>query len=205
MIPPCQKDAWNKLYETQSRPWKGVASTIDFPFEKGDKILDIGCGNGKTSYALMEAGYEVTGMDISEAAVNSCKKIYGDVMNVICASSESVPLDDESMDGVVMVHIFEHLTEDEMKASVAEMDRILKRNAKILVRVFHKDDMRSDKGTRIDESTVLRGNGIRYRYFNEDELKNLFLRFRTISMKRIDEITRFKEKRSRVEAVFEKP
>jgi len=205
MMPPCQKDAWNKFYETQPRPWKGVASTIDFPFEKGDKILDVGCGNGKTSYALIEAGYDVTGIDISEAAADSCKRMYGDSMNVICASADSIPLDDGSMDGAVMVHVLEHMDEDETKASVKEIYRVLKQNAKIFVRVFHKDDMRSGKGERTDENTVIRGNGIRYRYFTEDEVRNIFSGLREISTERIDEMTKFKEKRSRIGSVFEKP
>ncbi|MCL2608079.1 MAG: methyltransferase domain-containing protein [Methanomassiliicoccaceae archaeon] len=204
MIPPCQKDAWNELYETQSRPWKGVASTIDFPFEKGNRILDVGCGNGKTSYALIELGCIVTGIDISEAAVDSCKRMYGDAMNAIRASADSIPLENRSMDGAVMVHVLEHMTPGETEAALREIRRVLKMNAKIFVRVFHKDDMRSDKGERIDENTVVRGNGIRYRYFSETELKNVFLDFREITTKRVDEMTKFKEKRSRIESIFER-
>jgi ubiquinone/menaquinone biosynthesis C-methylase UbiE len=203
---PSQKDAWNDLYRSQSRPWKGVVTTkTSFPFLKGDKILDIGCGNGKTSLALMEEGYDVTGVDISEAAVEACIRLYGNRMRVICASVSSVPLNDREMDGAVMIHILEHLDNDELKASIKELHRVLRSNAKIFVRVFHKDDMRSDKGERIDENTVVRGNGIRYRYFDEDDLKNIFSGFHEISMISVNEITKFNENRSRIEAVFARP
>ncbi|MDR0778745.1 MAG: methyltransferase domain-containing protein [Methanomassiliicoccaceae archaeon] len=203
---PSQKDAWNELYRSQSRPWKGVVTTkTQFPFAKGDKILDLGCGNGKTSLALIEEGYDVTGADISEAAVETCMKLYGSRMRTICASASSMPLNDMEMDGAVMIHILEHLDNDELNAAVKELHRILKGDAKVFVRVFHKDDMRSDKGERIDENTVVRGNGIRYRYFTEDDLRNAFSGFHETSMIRVNERTKFNENRSRIEAVFERP
>jgi ubiquinone/menaquinone biosynthesis C-methylase UbiE len=202
---PSQKDAWNELYRSQSRPWKGVVTTrTPFPFQKGDRILDIGCGNGKTSLALMEKGYNVTGIDVSEVAVDSCRKLYGDRMRSICASVSSIPLNDGEMDGAVMIHVLEHLDNDELKAAMNELYRILKAGAKIFVRVFHRDDMRSDKGERVDESTVVRGNGIRYRYFTEDELRAVFSNFHEISMIRVNNRTKVGQDRSRIEAVFER-
>ncbi|MDR0791432.1 MAG: hypothetical protein LBE47_02715, partial [Methanomassiliicoccaceae archaeon] len=82
--------------------------------------------------------------------------------------------------------------------------RILRTEAKIFVRVFHKDDMRSDKGERTDDNTVVRGNGIRYRYFIEDELRDVFSNFHEISMIRVNDRTKFGQDRSRIEAVFKR-
>jgi len=200
-----QKEAWESFYTNQRRPWKGVVTTeTPFPFERGNRILDIGCGNGKTSLALIEHGCDVVGIDISEAAVRSCNELYGGKMKAICASASSIPLSCGDIDGAVLIHVLEHLDDDESQAAMNELQRILKPGAKIFVRVFHTDDMRSDKGERIDERTVIRGNGIRYRYFGEDDLRNLFSRFTEISMRRTEDVTRFKEKRSRIEAVFER-
>jgi len=152
----------------------------------------------------MEQGYDVIGMDISEAAVQLCNELYCDKMKAICASVSSIPLDHGDIDGAVLIHVLEHLDDDESKAAMNELQRILEPGAKVFVRVFHTDDMRSDKGERIDERTVIRGNGIRYRYFGEDDLRSLFSSFIEVSMRRTEDITRFKEKRSRIEAVFER-
>jgi len=143
-------------------------------------------------------------MDISEAAVQSCNELYGNKMKAVCASAASIPLDNGDIDGAVMIHVLEHLDDDESKAAMNEMRRILKPGSKVFVRVFHKDDMRSDKGERIDQRTMIRGNGIRYRYFDEDDLRTLFSGFIELSVKRVDDVTRFREKRSRIEAVFER-
>jgi len=206
MTMPPQKDAWNSLYRTQPRQWKGtINNRTPFPFAKGDIVLDVGCGNGKTSAALIENGYNVIGIDISNVAADACRRMHGDKMKVICASADSIPLDNDTVDGIVMTHILEHLTDDELKASMKEAHRVLRARGKIFVRVFHSDDMRSDFGERIDERTVVRGNGIRYRYFDQNALKDAFSAFIPTSMERIDETTKFKEIRSRIEAVFEKP
>ena len=206
MTAPSQKDAWNEFYRTQPRPWKGaVRNKTKFPFREGDKVLDIGCGNGKTSSALAEEGYSVIGIDISDVAVETCKKIYGSKMRFVCASADSVPLDDNEVDGVVMVHVLEHLTDDEILITMKEVRRVIRTGGKIFVRVFHNDDMRSGKGERTEDGAVIRGNGIRYRYFDETRLKNVFSGFLEISVERIDEVTKFKEIRSRIEAIYEKP
>ena len=205
MTVPSQKDAWDSFYRAQPRPWKGVLrNRTPFPFGKGEIVLDIGCGNGKTSSALIEAGCDVTGMDISEDAVGICRRTHGNRMKVICASAGSIPLNDGSADGIVMVHVLEHLTDDEIGGAVKEAHRVLRPGGKVYVKVFHTDDMRSDIGERIDDRTVVRGNGIRYRYFTGTELKDMFSGFREISAERFDERTKFKGTRSWIEAVFER-
>ena len=202
MPDPSQRDAWNDTYRSQSRQWKGVPS-ISFPFREGDTVLDLGCGNGKTSLALIEAGYDVIGIDFSDAATEACDRLYGGRMRTLTAPVTDIPLDDRSADGAVMVHILEHLDRDEMKDAVSEVMRIVRPGGKVFVRVFHADDMRADNGERIGDGTVVRGNGIRYHYFTEPELKNIFSDLIEISMERISSITKFNEKRSWIDAVFE--
>ncbi|MCL2786061.1 MAG: class I SAM-dependent methyltransferase [Methanomassiliicoccaceae archaeon] len=204
MTVPDQKDAWNELYHSQPRPWRGVTSDTNFPFSNGGTVLDIGCGNGKTSLALIDAGHNVIGIDISDAAVRICEKIAGNRMSVMTASATDIPLNDATMDGVVMIHVLEHLDADETERAVKEAERILTPGGKVLVRVFHRDDMRSDNGTRIGDGTVVRGNGIRYHYFTEEELGCLFASFSETYLKRIDSVTKFGERRSQIEAVYEK-
>jgi ubiquinone/menaquinone biosynthesis C-methylase UbiE len=205
MRTPCQKDVWDELYRKQYRPWRGtIRNAVPFPFNKGDNVIDIGCGYGKASFALIEAGYTVTGIDFSDVAAEACRRSCGDKMKVICASVTAMPLNDGEADGVTMIHILEHLEKDELTKAVKEVRRVTRPGGKIFVRVFHADDMRSGTGGRIDGSTVVRGNGIRYSYFTEDRLRELFSEFRELSMERIDERTKFGGTRSRIEAIFER-
>lgn len=52
-----------------------VLDTIKKYFHgKHPRILDVGCGEGRDSIALLERGYDVTGIDISAEAIGYCKR-----------------------------------------------------------------------------------------------------------------------------------
>lgn len=44
-------------------------------FFKNKRCLDVGCGNGRYTYAMMTLGADVTSFDISEEAIKVCKTI----------------------------------------------------------------------------------------------------------------------------------
>lgn len=46
---------------------------------KGSRILDLGCGNGNLTIKLKEKGYNVTGIDDSEAMLNIARANYNNI------------------------------------------------------------------------------------------------------------------------------
>ncbi len=48
-------------------------SEYDVP--PGERICDVGCGEGRDALALAERGYRVTAVDISEVAINKCREL----------------------------------------------------------------------------------------------------------------------------------
>ena len=197
-----QADRWNELYRSQRRTWRGVTDLGELPFTAGSRILEVGCGNGKTMAALKDSGYVVTGIDFSSEAVKACKDLIGDDADVICASVTEMPFDDGTFDGAVMFHVLENIDVPDVQIAVSELRRVLKPSSYLMVKVFSEDDMRSGKGETISEDTVVRGNGIRYRYFTEAKLKDAFQGIECVSIRTVREDTRFGEVRSRIEAVF---
>ncbi len=47
----------------------------EFELEKGDSVLDVGCGTGRHSLELARRGYKVTGIDISEKMLDRGREI----------------------------------------------------------------------------------------------------------------------------------
>ncbi len=196
-----QRSAWESFYHTNDRPWRGMSKIDGMPFAEGSCILELGCGNGKTASALTEMGYSVTGVDFSESAVRMCSE-----MNIgaefVCSQADKLPFSDNTFDGAVAFHVLEHLSSGELKDTVSELIRTVKKGGHVLVRVFSTGDMRSEKGERIDESTVIRGNGILYHYYTEEELTEAFRPMLCLSITTIEEKTRFGTVRSRIHAEF---
>ena len=77
-------------------------------FVKGQRVLDIACGEGYGAAALKKAGAaHVTGVDISEDACKHAHRRYG--IDVRVGSAEQIPLADASIDTVVSFETIEHV------------------------------------------------------------------------------------------------
>lgn len=195
-----QREVWDEFYRVNGRPWRGISDLGVLPFPANGRILEVGCGNGKTIAALTEKGYRTAGVDFSQAAIDSCRKQFDCDVDLQVASADRLPFGDQVFDGIVIFHLLEHLQSDELSRAVSESLRVLKCGCHIVVRVFSSDDMRSDKGRRMDDGTVVRGNGIRYRYFTESELRSLYSEGgEIVELRTKEEPTRFGGKRSRIE------
>lgn len=89
------------VYDLGTLPISGVRDkTVDFTSaENGSKILDIATGTGKQALAFAKRGYDVTGIDLSEAMlkVASKKNKYGNAKFAL-ADATNLPFRDKSFD-----------------------------------------------------------------------------------------------------------
>ena len=206
IIPECvspsmeQVDSWDEFYRTNRRAWRGVTDISDMGIEPGSDVLEVGCGNGKTLAALKGIGCNVIGVDFSEEAVISCRQLIPDV-EVRHGDILDLEFEDCSFDAVVLFHVLEHVLPEDMGKVASEIGRVLRPGGRAYIRSFSVDDMRSEKGERISEDMVIRGNGIRYRYYSESSLRDSFPEGVFETLRRVYEPTRFGTIRSRIEAI----
>ena len=58
---------------------------------RGNRLLDVGCGPGKSFMPLLARGYEVTGCDLSPAMVERARARAGDAAEVVVADARDLP------------------------------------------------------------------------------------------------------------------
>lgn len=80
MSHPSEPAYWDSLYKTGQTPWNfgGVPSDLKEYIKaspKGGRVLIPGCGWGYEIQAFADAGYDVTAIDISPAAVERARKL----------------------------------------------------------------------------------------------------------------------------------
>lgn len=89
----------------------------------GDKILEIGCGIGTVVFELSQQGYDVTGTDISQVAIEYGRAKYQGI-RLEALPAEELPFDAGTFDVVLSFDLFEHIAR--IDRHVAEVQRVLK-------------------------------------------------------------------------------
>lgn len=102
--------------------------------EEGEKILDVACGGGELSLKLTERGCKVYGIDMSENAISSAKRL-SERAKITCefelGDAEHLPYSDEYFDKIICSSSLEHFRDD-LKA-LKEMSRVLKPSGKLVL------------------------------------------------------------------------
>jgi ubiquinone/menaquinone biosynthesis C-methylase UbiE len=115
----------NGLQELMLHSIEGVLA-IEYA-QKGDKILEVGCGTGRI-YDVLRAGADLhyTGLDVSPAMLKLFHDRCPDVP-LIEGNATALPFPDNSFDLVVCFEVIRHL-QDYQKV-IAEMHRVARRMA----------------------------------------------------------------------------
>jgi SAM-dependent methyltransferase len=101
---------------------------VDLCCSPGGRLLDVGCGNGWSSYCLAKSGYEVTGVDLNPGqfeppSLPSLRLQEGSAMDL--------PFPDASFDAVGCYQTLEHVPDP--GAALREMFRVVGRGGVVVV------------------------------------------------------------------------
>lgn len=93
--------------------------------DAGDRVLEVGCGQGHLTKALAARGADIVGIDANPQA----EEVAGSPL-VRCMKAESLEFDDDSFDFVVSVHAIEHIPE--LDTALSEMSRVIRPGGKVV-------------------------------------------------------------------------
>jgi len=174
-----ESGAWEEEYRAKGAVWGGAVHHLPL-LPSGSRVLELGCGNGKTLSAMIGRSWAVTAIDFSARAVAMSRTHTGRLQNgdACVADALSLPFAHGSFDAVVAVHLFSHLAKNDRICAAAEAGRVLKKGGILYFSGFSTDDFRSGTGSVVEEGTVRRGSGICTHYFTETEIKDLFCNLR---------------------------
>ncbi|WP_270886460.1 class I SAM-dependent methyltransferase [Pedococcus sp. 5OH_020] len=105
----------------------------------GLTALDVGCSAGFIADELALAGARTTGVDIDEPGLAKARERFGQRVDFRVARGEELPLDDDSVDVVVLNHIYEHVVDPE--AVVAEIHRVLAPAGVLYLGIGHRHQL----------------------------------------------------------------
>jgi len=114
-------------------PWKHSLFLFKY-IKKGDKVLDLGCGNGRL-YQVLE-GVQYVGLDFSKELIEIAKKNYPQA-DFILGPGLNLPFSDNCFDKVFSVAVLHHIPSEELRLKfLKEAKRVLKKNGLLVLTVW---------------------------------------------------------------------
>jgi SAM-dependent methyltransferase len=111
--------------QTRVRPWpefEGFSAYV----RKGDKVLDLGCGNGRLSEILKPKNVDYLGMDNNSALIEKARQRFPEAEFQL-GDMVDLELPDRCFDVVFSVAAFHHIPSQRLRAkAVSQIRRILK-------------------------------------------------------------------------------
>ncbi|OCL26202.1 hypothetical protein U472_09320 [Orenia metallireducens] len=124
-----------------------IERTLDL--SKGNRVLDLGCGNGRHSILLAERGYQVIGIDYSNSLLEMAKVEAGNRgLNLELRQQDMLTLDENSLyDGVIILDgSFGIFTDSENEEVLKRVSKALKPGGKLLLQSYNPYYMALNQG-----------------------------------------------------------
>lgn len=127
-------DTWGRTRESVTPGEQARVDTVVASIPPGTgTILEVGCGDGLITNVLLDADYDVTGIDIVPELLRFVRA------PAVAASVEALPFENRSFDCVVASDILEHLPAGMFERSLGEIDRVARRS--VVVNSPHREDL----------------------------------------------------------------
>lgn len=106
-------------------------------FQKGDVVLDAGCGTGeliKQYHQLVKSFY---GTDFSEEMIKIAQENLRNAENVVLkvAGVQKLPFVENTFDKTICISVLQYLSDDEYKAAIKELQRVTKEDGFLILHV----------------------------------------------------------------------
>jgi ubiquinone/menaquinone biosynthesis C-methylase UbiE len=98
---------------------------------RGDRVLDLGCGDGALSGVLADVAGSVVGADVAEAALQRARARHPELSFVLAPFDGALPFDDGSFDVVWSSEVIEHVADTARWLS--EVRRVLVPRGRLLL------------------------------------------------------------------------
>lgn len=202
------RTAWDDKYAARGYLWGGNPSS--FPhIPAGSRVLEMGCGSGKTVNSLVKRSCDITAIDFSKKAVEMTHRILirhrtGDAL---VADARCLPFNNDAFKIVIASHIIGHMPREDRQTIAGETVRVMSPGGYLFFLEFSVDDLRRGCGEEVEDETYFRGAGIISHYFTEPEIAALFSPLSVKSMKTRHWNMRVKGRdlhRAEIAAVFSK-
>jgi demethylmenaquinone methyltransferase / 2-methoxy-6-polyprenyl-1,4-benzoquinol methylase len=101
-----------------------LVSRLPPPDHGAGHVLDVATGTGLVAVELRRRGFAVTGLDQSPEMLAIARRRFGDTVELVEASAESLPFGDGSFDHLASTYLLRYV--EDPAATLAELSRVVR-------------------------------------------------------------------------------
>ncbi|MDD2197681.1 MAG: class I SAM-dependent methyltransferase [Bacteroidales bacterium] len=171
---------WEKSFKNKQEMWgfepsQSTVLTSDFFVENNvKKVLIPGIGYGRNAQIFIEKGMTVTGIEISQTAIDLAYKHFGNNLTIYHGSVTDMPFDKKLYDGIYSYALIHFLDKDERKKLIQDCFNQLSDNGYMLFATITKDAEIYGRGTCIGKDKFEIFGGLKMFFYDLKTIQEEF-------------------------------
>lgn len=184
---------WESSFNDKQEMWgltpakSAIIATTLFLEQSVKQVLVPGIGYGRNAQIFREKGMDVTGIEISQTAIDLLRKHYGDGMTVYHGSVTEMPFDQKCYDGIFCYALIHLLDENERKKLIEDCYRQLSENGWMVFTVISKEAPTYGTGKLIGKDRFEQFGGVNMYFYDRDSIREEFGPFGLVEIREVEE------------------
>lgn len=185
------KEFWEEAFKDKQEMWgfepaHSAIKAAEIFNEKGLKNIFIpGIGYGRNAQIFINNGMKVSGIEISNTAIELAKKHYGKSLKIAHGSVTHMSLGRELYDGIFCHALIHLLDKTEREKLIVDCYNQLEENGEMFFSVITKETQTYRQGTLISRDRYEQFGGVKMFLYDMDSIQKEFADF---GLYQIDEI-----------------
>lgn len=165
---------WETSFKEKQEMWgdtpadSAIRTSILFKEHNISKVLIPGFGYGRNAGVFIQNGCSVTGIEISETAIELAGKHFSDKVKIYNGSVTDMPFDDEKYEGIYCYALLHLLNAQDRLKLIKDCYEQLQPGGIMVFVTLSKKDFRFGEGPIIAPDTFLTKHGISLYFYDQD-------------------------------------
>lgn len=203
-------EIWESKYKEIQTIWgfepsdSAIIAKDFFLYCKAKDILIPGIGYGRNAKVFCDNGFKVTGIEISQTAIELAKSKNGLDLEIHHGSVTDMPFDNKVYDGIFCYALIHLLNSQERKKFIKDCYNQLKSNGHMIFTVISKKSPMYGNGKQLskDRFEVMKGVGVFY--YDSDSVRSEFEEYGLVEFSEIDEPIKHMDNEPPLKCIFVK-
>ncbi|MCP9746048.1 bifunctional 2-polyprenyl-6-hydroxyphenol methylase/3-demethylubiquinol 3-O-methyltransferase UbiG [Lacihabitans sp. CS3-21] len=184
---------WEEAFKEKQEMWghapaNSAELTKDFFIEHRIKdVLIPGIGYGRNAKIFIDNEIKVTGIEISETAIEIAKKHFGEKLTIFHGSVTEMPFDDKIYDGVFCYGLIYLLDEMERLKLIHDCYKQLKEGGFMVFTAITKEAQIYGQGELISKDRFEMFGGVKIYFYDDESIKREFINVGLLEVTEVQE------------------